>query len=176
MRRCSCCGGGRRQGFVEDVFWDAELLKGGRTEAITSSIAVRYIGGCGEFEEASTHRDSDRDTPLSSQSGHRLDRDKGVAGDKDTACGHLLALKRTLSTSDPQIEIHVSLQIPSLPRVRAAEADRAVLLARARAREAVESVSLLEGEAVGESNGAKAKGKVTRLVGRDARALGRHGE
>jgi hypothetical protein len=45
-----------------------------------------------EFEEASTRRDSDRDTPLSSQSGHRLDRDKGVAGDKDTACGHLLAL------------------------------------------------------------------------------------
>jgi hypothetical protein len=37
-------------------------------------------------------------------------------------------------------------------------------------------VRVLEGEAEGESNRAKAKGKVTRLVGKDARALGRHGD
>ncbi|KAJ7916981.1 hypothetical protein B0H13DRAFT_1996062, partial [Mycena leptocephala] len=57
-----------------------------------------------------------------------------------------------------------------------AEADRAVLHARARAREALESVKVLEGEAEGESNRAKAKNALTRLVGKDARALGRHGD
>jgi hypothetical protein len=43
--------------FVEDVFWDAELLKGGRTEAITSSIAVRYIGGCGGEHDGEQRKD-----------------------------------------------------------------------------------------------------------------------
>ncbi|KAJ7868175.1 hypothetical protein B0H13DRAFT_2351548 [Mycena leptocephala] len=56
-----------------------------------------------------------------------------------------------------------------------AEADRAVLHARARAREAMESVQVLEGEGEGESNRVKVKGALTRLVGKDAGALGRHG-
>ncbi|KAJ7364409.1 hypothetical protein DFH08DRAFT_930346 [Mycena albidolilacea] len=57
-----------------------------------------------------------------------------------------------------------------------AEADRAVLHARARVRDAMESVKELEGEAEGEAKRAKAKGVVARLVGRDAGRLGRHGE
>jgi hypothetical protein len=56
-----------------------------------------------------------------------------------------------------------------------AEADRAVLHARSRVRDAMESVRDLEGEAEGKAKRARAKGVVARLV-RDAGRLGRHGE
>ncbi|KAJ6507851.1 hypothetical protein C8R47DRAFT_1236566 [Mycena vitilis] len=56
-----------------------------------------------------------------------------------------------------------------------AEADRALLHARARAREAMNSVKLLEDEAQAEAKHAKAKNALARLVGKDASALGRHG-
>ncbi|KAJ6562004.1 hypothetical protein B0H19DRAFT_91423 [Mycena capillaripes] len=47
--------------------------------------------------------------------------------------------------------------------------------ARARAREALESVKVLEGEAEEGANRAKAKNALARLVSKDARGLGRHG-
>ncbi|KAJ7018821.1 hypothetical protein C8F04DRAFT_1242995 [Mycena alexandri] len=57
-----------------------------------------------------------------------------------------------------------------------AEADRAVLHARARVRDAMESIKVLEEEAQAEANRAKAKNVVARLVSKDARGLGRHGQ
>ncbi|KAJ7745678.1 hypothetical protein B0H16DRAFT_1557819 [Mycena metata] len=57
-----------------------------------------------------------------------------------------------------------------------AEADRAILHARARVRDAMESIKVLEDEAQAEANRAKAKNVVARLVSKDARGLGRHGQ
>ncbi|KAF7316601.1 hypothetical protein HMN09_00392600 [Mycena chlorophos] len=57
-----------------------------------------------------------------------------------------------------------------------AEADRAVLHARARVRDAMEQIKELEEEAKDESMRAKAKRAEASLVGKAARALGRHGE
>ncbi|KAF7336868.1 hypothetical protein MVEN_02123100 [Mycena venus] len=56
------------------------------------------------------------------------------------------------------------------------EADRAILHARARVKDALQSVQVLEGEAEGEAKRARAKNAIARLVSKDARGLGRHGE
>jgi len=56
------------------------------------------------------------------------------------------------------------------------EADRAILHARARVQDAMQSVRVLEGEAEGEAKRARAKNVIARLVSKDARGLGRHGE
>ncbi|KAJ6512890.1 hypothetical protein C8R45DRAFT_1153305 [Mycena sanguinolenta] len=56
------------------------------------------------------------------------------------------------------------------------EADAAIRRAQESVKEAMESVKVLEGEAGSESARAKAKNALTKLVSRDARGLGRHGE
>ncbi|KAJ6562006.1 hypothetical protein B0H19DRAFT_943747, partial [Mycena capillaripes] len=57
-----------------------------------------------------------------------------------------------------------------------AEADRAVLHARARAQEALESVRCWKAKRrKGMANRAKAKNTLARLVSKDARGLERHG-
>ncbi|KAJ6512864.1 hypothetical protein C8R45DRAFT_1068000 [Mycena sanguinolenta] len=56
------------------------------------------------------------------------------------------------------------------------EADAAIRRAQESVKEAMESVKVLEGEAGSESARAKAKNALSKLVSRDARGLGRHGE
>ncbi|KAF7312661.1 hypothetical protein MIND_00280400 [Mycena indigotica] len=86
-----------------------------------------------------------------------------------------MTLKNFTRTADRDPQVILAREKVARAHEAEAAADRAVLHARARVRDAMEQIKELEEEAKDESMRAKAKRTEASLVGKAARALGRHG-
>ncbi|KAJ6624083.1 hypothetical protein B0H10DRAFT_2213129 [Mycena sp. CBHHK59/15] len=84
-----------------------------------------------------------------------------------------LNLRKYGAHNDPQVLI--AREKVATAEEAEKEADRALLHARARVREALQHIKALEAETKEEALRAKAKQVVAKLVSKDARGLGRHG-
>ncbi|KAF7374535.1 hypothetical protein MSAN_00338100 [Mycena sanguinolenta] len=160
-----------RSGFFFGRRRSAESLASTTT---TSTNATGRSGRSGHSRNSSTPPTS----PASMKSPASLKSTNSLKSSKSHNSLLTTTLLRRTPLPNPERDPTVLTARSKIAQAARAEeeADAAIKRAQASVREAMESVKVLEGEAGSESARAKAKNALTKLVSRDARALGKHGE